>query len=208
MGNIELIGSVALIHLVAVISPGPDFLVLVRNSLSFGRRVGFWTAIGIGFGIIVHIMYSFVGLGLLISQSDFLFGLIKYLGAAYLIYLGYGAFFSGDQKLEFEDGAEEDVSTVSPAKAFRIGFLTNVLNPKATLFFLSLFTLVIKPDVDRMIFGIISVILVVDTMLWFILLSYLITYRKIRILFVKRQSMFNKTFGVLLILMAIKIILG
>ncbi|HAY71736.1 MAG TPA: amino acid transporter [Saprospirales bacterium] len=208
MGNIELIGSVALIHLVAVISPGPDFLVMVRNSLSFGRRVGFWTAIGIGCGIMIHIFYSFIGLGLLISQSEILYNIVKYLGTAYLIYLGYGAFFSVSKPLELEQQPISENSNLSSAKAFQIGFLTNVLNPKATLFFLSLFTMVIKPDVDRFIFGIISVILVVDTMLWFILLSYLITYKNIRIIFVKRQNAFNKIFGVLLLLMAIKIIFG
>jgi RhtB (resistance to homoserine/threonine) family protein len=206
MGDLELIGSVALIHLLAVISPGPDFLILVRNSLSFGRRVGVWTAIGIGCGIIIHILYSFIGLGLLISQSEFLFNLIKYLGAAYLIYLGYGAFFSKVQEMKFEQSQGAGMPVISWLKAFRIGFLTNVLNPKATLFFLSLFTIVIKPDVDQLVFGIISVILVVDTTLWFMILSYLITYKKVRIIFNKRQVIFNRFFGVLLILMAIKII--
>lgn len=208
MGDLELIGSVALIHLLAVISPGPDFLILVRNSLSYGRKAGIWTALGIGCGIIIHILYSFIGLGLLISQSEFLYNLIRYLGAAYLIYLGYGAFFSKGHDMEFEKGMDTDKYIISRLKAFRIGFLTNVLNPKATLFFLSLFTIVIKPDVDKMVFGIISVILVVDTTLWFILLSYLITYKKVRIIFNKRQVLFNRFFGILLILMSIKIIIG
>jgi len=206
MEHLYLIGSVALIHLVAVISPGPDFLVVVRNSLGYGRRVGIWTSIGIGCGIIIHVLYSFIGLGLLISQSDVLFSIIKYLGAAYLIYLGYGAFFSSSQPMNLEQSEETDDSGISAFKAFKIGFLTNVLNPKATLFFLSLFTLVIKPDIDRIVFGIISVILVVDTMLWFILLSYLITFRHIRKIFTRRQLLFNRIFGILLVLMGIKVI--
>lgn len=87
MENIALIGSVLLVHLLATISPGPDFVVAVKNSMSYSRKTGTWTAIGCGLGISIHIMYCVAGLAVVISKYILLFDAIKYLGAAYLIYL-------------------------------------------------------------------------------------------------------------------------
>lgn len=89
MHYLPIIFTVALIHLLAVISPGPDFIMITRNSLIYSRRTGIYSAIGLGLGILVHVTYSLVGIGLLISKSILLFNTIKYLGAAYLIYIGY-----------------------------------------------------------------------------------------------------------------------
>ena len=69
MEYLALIGTVTLIHLLAVISPGPDFIVAVKNSLSYSRKTGIWTAVGFALGISVHILYCVAGLALIISQS-------------------------------------------------------------------------------------------------------------------------------------------
>ena len=83
----ELI-AVITITLLAVISPGPDFAMVTRNSLMLSRRAGMLTALGIGLGVLVHVTYTLVGVGLLIQQSLWLFNAIKLVGAVYLIYLG------------------------------------------------------------------------------------------------------------------------
>lgn len=83
----ELI-AVITITLLAVISPGPDFAMVTRNSLMLSRRAGVLTALGIGLGVLVHVTYTLVGVGLLIQQSLWLFNAIKLVGAVYLIYLG------------------------------------------------------------------------------------------------------------------------
>ena len=80
--------AVITITLLAVISPGPDFAMVTRNSLLLSRRAGVLTAVGIGLGVLVHVAYTLLGLGLLIQQSLWLFNAIKLLGAAYLVYLG------------------------------------------------------------------------------------------------------------------------
>jgi RhtB (resistance to homoserine/threonine) family protein len=199
-----LIGSVTLIHLLAVMSPGPDFVVVMKQSLSYSRKTGIWTSVGVGTGIMVHILYCVLGLGLVIANSSFIYDIIKYAGAAYLLYLGVQSILAKVKDVQFEK--EMDRQEIPSAfKSFQIGFLTNVLNPKATLFFLSLFTLVIAPDTPTLIMIILSIILVVNTMLWFILLSYIITIEKIRTLFNKFQYHFNLVFGILLILVAVKV---
>ncbi len=144
MEYLNLIGTVTLIHILAVISPGPDFVVAIRNSLTYSRKTGVWTAVGFGLGIIIHVFYCIAGLGLIISKSIIVFNVIKYLGAAYLIYIGIKSIMAKTSHLNVKNATHKNDITV--LEAIKIGFLTNVLNPKATLFFLSLFTLVINPD--------------------------------------------------------------
>ena len=79
MGYLPIFLTVALAHLLAVISPGPDFIMITRNSLIYSRKSGIYSAIGLGLGILVHVIYSLVGIGLVISQSILLFTIIKFL---------------------------------------------------------------------------------------------------------------------------------
>ena len=133
MTDFSLIASVTLIHLLAVISPGPDFFMAIKNSLTYSRKTGIYTAIGFGLGIAVHIFYSLAGLALIISKSIVIFNSIKYLGVAYLLYLGIKSLISSSTDIKIEN--QIHIKDISPIKAIRQGFLTNVLNPKATRFF-------------------------------------------------------------------------
>jgi len=131
--------TVATITILAVISPGADFAMVSRNSMMMSRRAGILTAVGISLGVLVHVTYSLLGVGLVISRSALLFNLIKYLGAAYLIYLGISMIRT---KAALPGTAPGPI--LSDAGALRVGFLTNATNPKTTLFVLSLFTQVIS----------------------------------------------------------------
>ncbi|WP_077216996.1 LysE family transporter [Piscirickettsia litoralis] len=84
--------TIALIALLAAVSPGPDFVIVAKNALLYDRRSGVMTSVGAG--VLVHSFYCVLGLAVVISQSLLLFSLIKYLGAAYLIYLGVKSLFS------------------------------------------------------------------------------------------------------------------
>lgn len=129
---------------VALISPGPDFVMAVRNSILYTRKTGIFTAAGFGLGVGVHIFYTLVGIAAVISQSIFLFSLIKYAGAAYLFYIGFKALRSKGFHASAA-GASSKSQSLSPVQALWSGFLTNLLNPKATLFFLAVFTQFIGP---------------------------------------------------------------
>lgn len=200
-----LIGTVTIIHLLAAMSPGPDFFMAVRNSLMYSRKTGIWTAVGFGLGIGIHILYSILGLALLISKSVILFNLIKTLGAFYLMYLGVKSFFSKKSSISL-NGVEKE-HDISPFQAIKTGFLTNVLNPKATLFFLSLFTLVIGPDTPGHVLLFVSFIMMVNTFLWFALVSVFFTQKHVRRIYERFQNIFNKIFGGVLILIGIKLLL-
>lgn len=136
--------AVITITLLAVISPGPDFAMVTRNSLLLSRRAGVLTALGIGLGVLVHVSYTLLGLGLLIQQSLWLFNAIKLAGAAYLVYLGLKMLRA--QPAGAAAAAEAAAAPLSDGAALRTGFLTNALNPKTTVFMLSLFLQVVQPQ--------------------------------------------------------------
>ncbi len=177
----------------------------LRNSLTYSRKTGIWTAIGIGTGISIHIFYSLAGFSLLVAKSILLFNTIKFLGALYLIYMGIRALISRSGKFNMEEKEKE--TDITPAAAFRMGFMTNILNPKVTLFFLSLFTLIIPPDIPPHIMAIICALLIIDTALWFTVVAIFMTQKTIRSIFEKYQNVFNKSFGALLVAVGIKVAL-
>lgn len=198
--------TVATLHLLAVMSPGPDFVMISRNSLIYSRRAGIFSAIGLGCGILVHVTYSLVGIGLIISQSVLLFSILKFAGAAYLFYVGYQCLRAQPQY--------ESASTVSAHgdmsdfAALRMGFLTNVLNPKVTLFFFALFTQVISPETPLAFQIIYGLEMSVMTAVWFSCVALTLSHNRIRARFVSVQHHLERLFGVALIGLGIKVALS
>ena len=196
--------TVALIHLLAVASPGPDFAIVVRESVAHGRRAGTWTALGVGTGIFVHVAYSLLGIGLIVSQSIVLFNALKWLAAAYLFYIGIKALRAQPAPPGSLDVAVEDVER-SPRGAFMTGFVTNGLNPKATLFFLSLFTVVINPHTPLVVQAGYGVYLAFATAIWFCLVALLFSQRRVRAGFARMGHWFDRLMGAVLVGLGIKL---
>ncbi len=189
---------VALVHLLAVISPGPDFAVVIRNSVSSGRRAGLFTAVGVGGGIFVHVAYSLLGIGLIVSQSVWLFNLMKLLAAAYLLYIGIRALQAKPQSSE--QAAKVAVpQNMGARQALTQGFITNGLNPKATLFFLSLFTVVISHDTPLLIQAGYGLYLAIATGAWFCLVALLFSRDSVRRSFNRMGHWFDRLMGTVLI---------
>ncbi|AQS36440.1 putative threonine efflux protein [Shewanella psychrophila] len=135
--------SLAIVGLLIVISPGADFVLVLKNSVTSGRAAGVWTAVGISLAIGVHIGYTLLGIGYLISHNVYLFNMVKYAGALYLIYIGLKSILTANASL---DGVEKDEVQLKPSQYLFQGFLCNVLNPKTMLFFVSLFSQLISPE--------------------------------------------------------------
>jgi RhtB (resistance to homoserine/threonine) family protein len=206
MEYVPVILTVAVIHLLAVISPGPDFMMITRNSLIYSRRTGLYSSIGLGLGILVHVTYSLIGLGYIISKSILLFSLIKYLGAAYLIYIGYKSLTS---KARFsEQNGSTQKKDISKLEAIKIGFLTNVLNPKATLFFLSLFTIIVTPQTPFAIKLFMGIEMSAVTIIWFAFVAYLFSHQFVTRRIHKIQHLAEKFIGIVLIGLGVKVALS
>ncbi len=200
---------VASVHLLAVMSPGPDFAMVLRNSLLYSRRVGVLAAVGLGLGILLHVIYSLLGIGLVISQSIVLFNTIKILGAGYLIYMGIKSLLAKKVISNSEATTEVVVQKeISNFAAVKMGFLTNALNPKATLFFLALFTQVIDPSTPLAIKTLYGIEMAFATFAWFSIVALLLTHKRINRLFSGIKHYIEKLFGVILIGLGIKVALG
>lgn len=206
MINGSLFLSIIVIHLLAVISPGPDFLLIIRSALLYSRKAGIFTAIGIGLGISIHIAISIGGLALIISKSILLYSIIKYTGAIYLLFLGFQSFVKkgADSKIK----TEKPTYYITPIGSLKQGFLTNILNPKASLFFLSLYSYIIGSHPNSVTLYTISFTLILNTILWFICVSYFFTQKNIRQLYYKYQARLSKVLGGFLILLGLKIIIS
>lgn len=190
--------QVAVAHLLAVASPGPDFALVLRQSVAFGRRTAVWTSLGIGSAILVHVLYALLGLGLLLRGSEFWFGVVKYAGAAYLAWIGLQALRARPAPA----GPGEDVApAAAPAQhsAFVTGFLTNVLNPKATLFFMSLYALVVNPQTPKVVQAAYGAWMSLATTAWFCLVSMLFTHASVRQRFRRHGHWIDRALGVVLL---------
>ena len=186
-------------------STGPDFVMVVKNSLNYSRKIGIYSGIGVGLGLAVHITYCAIGIAVLISRYPIVFNIIKFAGAAYLVYMGIGSIFSKASKIQVEENTPE--KSINNWEAFRIGFLTNVLNPKATLFFFGLFTFVVTPKIPLPIILIIAIIIIATAIVWFTLVSVFFTQKLVKETFLKFEKKINVVLGCLLILLAVKIAL-
>lgn len=195
---------VAGIHALAVISPGPDLVMMLRSSLMYSRRIALWSAVGLGLGIALHVTYSLLGIALIISQSVLLFSIIKYLGAAYLIYIGVKSLRS--QEVDTEQQVTEDRhEDISQLQAVKLGFLTNALNPKATVFFLALFTQVIDPQTATIMKFAYGLEMVIATIAWFSIVAIFMTQQRIQRKFMSVKHHIERIFGVVLIALGLKV---
>jgi threonine/homoserine/homoserine lactone efflux protein len=157
--------SAALAHLLAVMSPGPDTAIIFHQSLVKGRAQGILTALGIGFGIFIHCFFAISGISLLIYSSEEAKFFIKFMGALYLLYLGTSFF----------------------KNPFVIGLVTNLLNVKAFLFTVSLFSF-INLDSNTLISLIYLFYFPLTTAAWFSFVSYALTHHSMGDIFNKHSD--------------------
>lgn len=186
----ELI-AVAIITILAVISPGADFAMVTRNSYLYGRRAGLLAAAGIALGVQVHVTYTIMGIGFVISHSEFIFSAIKIVGAVYLIYVGYKTFFT---KIRLNIDLSSSVS-LSPMGALRTGFLTNALNPKTTLFVVSTYTQVVSPETSLSLQIAYGLFMSFTHWAWFSLVALFFSHATLREIMLSKQIVLNKTIG-------------
>ena len=160
--------SAAIAHLLAVMSPGPDTAIIFQQSFAKGRKSGILTALGIGTGIFLHCLLAISGISILLYSTEEARFIIKILGASYLIYVGF-------QSLLLQDASEPKIRTTIFTHPFLIGLITNILNIKAFLFTVSLFSFInLQPD--SLMSWIYLFYFPVITAAWFSFVSYALTH--------------------------------
>jgi len=193
--------TVLAITTLVMISPGPDMVIVMRNVHVGGRAAGLQTACGMVTGSLIHIAYCVVGIGWLISQSILAFGLLKYAGAAYLIYLGVSSLRASTVSLAAAPG-----TTARSSRAwFLQGFVTNVLNPKATLFYLGVFTTVITPSTSMQATAVLIAVMVSVSSLFWLLFVQTLGTSLVRRALERGQRSVNRIFGALLVALGVRV---
>jgi len=205
--------TVAVAHLLAVASPGPDFAMVVRQSLAHGRRAAVWTSIGIGTAILVHVTYALLGIGILLRASHLWFSVMKYLCAGYLAWMGARGILSRPRQglAGAPAGAEAELSRPAgpaPRAAWTTGFLTNVFNPKATLFFIAIFASVIDPATPKVILVGYGLWMSLTTMAWFVMVSGFFTRDDVRRVFLRGGHWIDRGMGAVLLGIAVALALA
>ncbi len=202
---LPLILALTGIQLVGLTSPGPDFAVVVRNSLIYSRRTGLLTAVGVALGTFVHLAYILLGLGIFISKTVWLFQMFKYLGAGYLIYIGIkGLRVKKNASLDY--GNLHHRKDITPLAALRAGFLTNALNVKCMLFFLSILSAFLTPTEPGMIIFIYGVIIFFTTLIWFFIVAICFSHERLRLVFRDLSHWIERVNGGLLMLLGIRML--
>lgn len=188
---------------VAVITPGPDTLLVLGNTFSHGQKAGLSTALGVCSGYLVHITAAILGLTAIVLASSVLFTILKLCGAAYLIYLGIRSLQSrgGFSALEEKGG--------NASGSFMQGFLGNVLNPKAIIFFMAFIPQFINPQRGNVALQVIvlGTITIVMCLLWYV--GVVLLASRIRTLLATRPKVvawLNRITGSLLITLGIRLV--
>lgn len=197
--------SLMAVFLVAAVTPGADFACVLRESVAHGRRAGIAAAIGVGSAILVHVAYTVLGIGLVVAHSVVAFTIVKWAGAAYLVWLGLKSLRAPPPVLP--DPGGPDSASPPLRRSLAIGALTNLLNPKATLFFVSLFSTIVSPTTPIVMqfgYGLAMAAVLAG---WFTLVALFLTTPPARAAFVRAGRWINRATGLVLIGLGVRIAL-
>ena len=164
----------AVAHFIALTSPGPDTAIVVRQVSIYGRSAGIKTALGIGFGILIHCILAISGISLLIISNNLYKFIISIIGGLYILYLGISIFLS-----DLEITTEENKFRYEK-NSFIVGLITNIFNVKAFLFFVSLFSILVE-SLSGIYYFLFPLYFSITSALWFIFISIVITHSSINI---------------------------
>ena len=194
--------TVAILHLFAVASPGPDFALVTRQSLRYNRKVAIWTSLGIGVGILFHSLLAITGLVLLITSNELFSTILKIIGSLYLLYLGVNSIL-GSKGL---GNIEQENTNKDKFNGFLAGLITNVTNIKAILFFVTVFSVVIGTG-NNLYLLLYGAYMALATFIWFSIISYVFTSDGFKNKFSSFLGLFEKIIGFVLILLSLQILI-
>jgi len=197
--------------MVAVASPGPDFAMVIKNTLQSGRTHGIATAFGIGLGILVHLTYTLLGIGFILSKSELLYGIIKWAGAGYLVYLAFLSFKSSQKAVKNDFSPLNNPTSTKLSKetiglGLKQGFFVNVLNPKATLFFVAIFTTIVSPATPMSSLLLYALWIFIYVIAWFSMIAWAFSGRKILNWYQQQGHYIDRLMGLFLLMLAIRIL--
>ncbi|WP_153913714.1 LysE family translocator [Shewanella sp. TC10] len=225
--DFALLSTLAVIHCLALISPGPDFAIIVKTSTQQNRQTALMCAIGISVAILIHSLLSLLGISLMIQQSEIAYLAVQIIGVSYLAYMGFGAIRSvltSNDLQPIKDHTEESLTVktqkaekpvtsqyhqlIKPVKGFQLGLYTNLLNPKALIFFITIFTVLVTPQVTIETKIAAASLLFALSLIWFCFLAIILTKPVIQQRMAKGSKAIDAVTGVIFMGVAITILIN
>ena len=209
MEAVALIGTAAGIHLLAVMSPGPNFVVISRNSLAYSRRSGMFTTAGVTCGVFILLAAGFLGITALIARSETAYNAVRLVGAVYLIVLGGRSLLDARTTRVVAptlDGARP--GGLDAVASFRMGFITSLTNPKAAVYLLAFFTTIISVDTGLAVRITLLFLMPSITFSWYSLMAWLFSHPVLRERYARFERWAHVAFGILLLVLGVGVALS
>ena len=191
--------TIAGICTLGAMSPGPSLAVVMNNTVNHGRRAGMLAALGHGLGVTIYALATALGLAVVITNSPTLFNVIRYAGAAFLLYLAYKSFTA--------PRSQAATNLQKRSNGFISGLMIAVLNPKMAVFFLALFSQFVAADAgisEKILLGLTAGS--IDT-LWYLLVAWGLATPAILSWLSRHQQTINRIFAVIIAVLAASIVL-
>lgn len=193
------------IHLLAAMSPGPDFIYVSQQTLSRGRAAGLTCSLGVALGLGVHIGYSVLGLAVVIASAAWLLTAIKIIGGCYLVYLGIQG-LRARARADVVLVQQTRIEPENPLRTLWRGFLCNVLNPKAPVYFVSVFTVVLSPEMPLWQLAVYGIWMMCLQFFWFGFVAFTLSIPRINRQFQRAGHWIDRVLGGLMVVLGVKVV--
>lgn len=205
MSYVTILAGIAAIHWAALISPGPNFLLITQVSSAESRRAGLCTALGISTGSALWAATAILGVSVIFSRFVWLYTGVRFLGGIYLVYLGIKAWGAAGQPI---DPAHALHTAREYWPALRLGFLTHITNPKVTVFYASIFATMLVPGLPNWMRPAAFGIVVVDSIVWHCGLALLFSTRRVQLAYQGAKQWVDRVSGTVMTAFGIHLALG
>lgn len=208
VGLIAIFTTVIVAHFIALISPGPDFLLVVKSAVRNRKSTALGVALGIASANGIHIGLCILGVGAILSTSLVVMTAFKIIGGAFLIYVAWQALRSRKSDYAFIAGGQERTSSVTQStlvKEFLTGFLSGISNPKNILFYLSLFSVVLTSDVGMGLKIGLGIWMTLLVFLWNAFIIFILSQEKVKSVFARCAYYVDKLAGTVLGLIGVQL---
>lgn len=205
MNYAVVLGSVFAVHVLAMISPGPNVLIVTQTALSDTRRAGIVTALGVAAGSTIWSSAALFSLSVVFAQFAWLYSGLKFLGGMYLLYLGIKLWRNAEHPLIPSSSTHATVHT--DRQAFRLGLLTNLTNPKAVVFFGSIFAALLAPALPMWVKLAAIGIVAVDATGWHVALACFFSTRRVQQVYRRIKRWVDRAAGAALAFLGLRLML-
>ena len=196
--------AVALLHLMAAISPGPAVLMAARTGVTEGLRTGAFLAMGIGAGGVIWAAAALFGLALVFQAAPSLLWALKIAGGVYLIYMAWGMWRGADTPLDMNAASK---TPRSAAFAFRLGLWTQLANPKPAVLFSAIFIGTVPPGTPSWVIAALLAVVFLNETICNILVARIFSLDRTRRAYISLKSIIDRVFGGMLALLGVKVAL-